>query len=91
MRPSTTSGALAGVTQGVLVLAAMLLLLQLAGLPALGAYAIAAPIGVMVTVVLCRSRGGPQPAVGLAVVLTLSYSLLAGVLVAFVLAVAGVD
>lgn len=91
MRPSSAAGSLAGVTPGVLVLAAVLLALRVAGLPALAAFAIAAPVGVLVTVARCRAHGGPEPAVGLAVVLTLSYSMLAGVLVVFVLAVAGVD
>jgi hypothetical protein len=84
---SVARGAIAGVVPGVLAIAALLFLLQLAGLPGLAAYAIAAPVGVGVTVLLCRRDGGPEPDVGMAVVLTLAYSLLAGVLVAFALAV----
>ena len=87
--PSAARGAIAGVVPGVLGLAAVLFVLQLAGLSGLAAYALAAPVGVAITVVLCRRDGGPEPAVGMAVVLTLAYSLLAGVLVAFALAVVG--
>ena len=81
-----TRGAITGVVPGVLVLAAILFAAQLAGLSGVAAYAVAAPVGVGLTVFLCRRDGGPRPDVTMAVVLTLAYSLLAGVLVAFALA-----
>jgi hypothetical protein len=80
---------LAGIAPGVATIAVLLLVLRVAGLPWLGAYAAAALTGAAVTVAWCRRHGGAHANPGLAVTLTLSYSMLAGVLDAFLLAVAG--
>lgn len=81
--------ALAGVVPGALTTAALLLLLRGGGLAWFAAYAIAAVTGVAVTALWGRRVAGPAAATGLAITLTLAYSMLVGVLDAFVLAVAG--
>lgn len=76
---------LAGVVPGVAAVAVVLLALRLAGVPPLLAFALADLVGVGVALGVGRGRAGA--ANGLAVTLVLSYSLLVGVLVTFVLAV----
>lgn len=73
------------------MVAAGLLGLRIAGLQPLAAYAAALSAGTAVSVVLCRRRGGPDPAIGMAIVLTVAYSMLIGVLAVFMLAVLGVS
>ncbi|WP_354699342.1 hypothetical protein DSM112329_05056 [Paraconexibacter sp. AEG42_29] len=82
---------LTGVVEGSAVVAAVLIALRISGLAPLASYLVALAAGTAVTVVLCRQRGGPQPAVGMAIVLTVAYSMLVGVLAVFALAVVGVD
>lgn len=82
--------ALAGVVPGAVTLALLLLALRIAGLGWLPAYGLAAAAGVGVTAVWGRRAAGADADTGLAVTLTLAYSMLVGVLDAFVLAVLGV-
>lgn len=81
---------LSGVAPGVATVAVLLAVLRIANLSWLVAYAVAAAAGAALTLAWCRHRAGARANPGLAVTLTLAYSMLAGVLDAFVLAIAGV-
>jgi hypothetical protein len=89
--PTTASGdALAGVVPGIAAVAALFLALRVLGLAPVAAFALADAAGVALGVLVTRRAAAAQAAVGLTVVLVLSFSLLLGVLAEFLLAVAGV-